>query len=517
MVSNLDTENKINLEEAMHHTVANQSEEEILDYLMNQEVSNPRKHKEKSFDQLRKNINNNYNKLKSQAAQKPAKYSKGPSAFETISSMLENTGSFIIDTLQLTFARLKVAYGLASKLSDVEFLMPVKTFIEKLKNTQIARIELTPEQAATLRTKYKPVKEKLSELSDVAIDKIGVSKEYAMETATNLNQLVLENFPKYRKTFISTLILVGCGLMTIVSQVIIQHNNQKEDLLSSNKIVPINWNVNGQISDAERNNIKGMLASGQIKVLPKARSTTSKIQLVTTTSSLSNKGLSPDDSLMMISANSINHTVFQGESILSISQKYKVSISDLISSNPDTDLINLKPGDKVSIPNTMDAIEMPAKPSRAYSKIPRNLIASRSASGLSRSNNFLPVTPGIRGMAWPVPASRTISSRYGPRWGGFHPGIDITAPTGTPIVATRDGVVISSGWEGGYGKCVIIDHGNGISTRYAHASSLNVRTGQPVRAGQIVARIGSTGWSTGPHLHYEVLINGRHNNPMRYF
>jgi len=120
-------------------------------------------------------------------------------------------------------------------------------------------------------------------------------------------------------------------------------------------------------------------------------------------------------------------------------------------------------------------------------------------------------------MMWPVPSSSTVSSPYGPRWGGFHPGIDITAPHGTPIIATKDGVVINSGWSGGYGKCIIIDHGNGISTRYAHASVLLVSPGQPIKAGQVIAKMGSTGWSTGSHLHYEVLVNGRHHNPHSFF
>ena len=89
---------------------------------------------------------------------------------------------------------------------------------------------------------------------------------------------------------------------------------------------------------------------------------------------------------------------------------------------------------------------------------------------------------------------------------------------GTSIFAAAGGTVIVSGWNsGGYGNYVVIDHGGGITTLYAHCSSLNVSKGQTVSKGQVIARVGSTGISTGPHLHFEVLKNGGHTNPMSYF
>jgi murein DD-endopeptidase MepM/ murein hydrolase activator NlpD len=86
----------------------------------------------------------------------------------------------------------------------------------------------------------------------------------------------------------------------------------------------------------------------------------------------------------------------------------------------------------------------------------------------------------------------------------MHQGVDIGAPEGAPISAAAAGKVTYSGVMGGYGNIVIVDHGNGLETRYAHASSLDVRVGETVAAGQLIARVGSTGMSTGPHLHFEV-------------
>ena len=117
------------------------------------------------------------------------------------------------------------------------------------------------------------------------------------------------------------------------------------------------------------------------------------------------------------------------------------------------------------------------------------------------------------------PCKGAVSSPSGLRWGGsdFHPGIDIANDMGTPIVATADGVVEVAGWNsGGYGNMVDIDHGNGIMTRYGHASQVVVTAGQPVKRGQIIAYMGSTGFSTGPHCHYEVHVNGQVVNPAAY-
>ena len=125
--------------------------------------------------------------------------------------------------------------------------------------------------------------------------------------------------------------------------------------------------------------------------------------------------------------------------------------------------------------------------------------------------------PGNIPSGWPT--SGDISSPFGWRWNGtdFHPGIDIANDMGTPIVATADGVVTTAGWNGGgYGNMVDIDHGNGILTRYGHASEVVVHEGQHVKRGEVIAYMGSTGFSTGPHVHYEIHVNGETVNPASY-
>jgi murein DD-endopeptidase MepM/ murein hydrolase activator NlpD len=123
-------------------------------------------------------------------------------------------------------------------------------------------------------------------------------------------------------------------------------------------------------------------------------------------------------------------------------------------------------------------------------------------------------TPSAAGLIWPVHGP--ITSPFGPRWGGFHPGIDIGVPTGTPIEAAAAGTVIWCGWESGYGNLVVLDHHNGIATAYAHQSRIAVACNQNVTQGQVIGYVGCTGFCTGPHLHFEVRVNGTPVDPLGY-
>ncbi len=123
-------------------------------------------------------------------------------------------------------------------------------------------------------------------------------------------------------------------------------------------------------------------------------------------------------------------------------------------------------------------------------------------------------TPSSAGLIWPV--SGPVTSPYGWRWGRMHEGIDIGVATGTPIHAAAAGKVIYCGWEEGYGNLVILDNGGNLATAYAHQSSIAVTCGQEVTQGETLGYVGCTGHCTGPHLHFEVRINGNPVDPLGY-
>jgi murein DD-endopeptidase MepM/ murein hydrolase activator NlpD len=161
------------------------------------------------------------------------------------------------------------------------------------------------------------------------------------------------------------------------------------------------------------------------------------------------------------------------------------------------------------------AVQQQQQLSNQIEALLQNLEQASTASGgapLPASNGFFQV---------PVPGA-PITSPFGPRVDpilgivGFHPGLDFGATFGTPIEAAGDGVVVWAGPDGGYGNCTIIDHGHSMATLYAHQSMLIVHVGDQVTRGQVIGEVGSTGYSTGPHLHFEVRISGVPVNPLPY-
>jgi murein DD-endopeptidase MepM/ murein hydrolase activator NlpD len=140
----------------------------------------------------------------------------------------------------------------------------------------------------------------------------------------------------------------------------------------------------------------------------------------------------------------------------------------------------------------------------------------RAAQGLppAPSGSVAVGAPSAAGLVWPV--NGTITSGFGMRWGRMHEGIDIAGASGAPIAAAATGTVIVAGWSGGYGNLVVVDHGGGIATAYGHLSSVAVSVGQSVGQGSVVGGMGTTGHSTGVHLHFEVRVNGAAVDPLGY-
>jgi len=212
------------------------------------------------------------------------------------------------------------------------------------------------------------------------------------------------------------------------------------------------------------------------------------VQRIRNLNSLTNPHfISPGQKLLLIEKppEPRRHRVRSGENLSLIAANHGVTVAAIVDLNDLTRVDHLSIGQVLSIPVAATATAQPAR-------------IESSASG----------------MIWPVIGR--ISSYFGPRWGTRHTGLDIAAPTGTEIRAVRAGRVEKAGWWGGYGNCVIINHGDGVRTLYAHASRILVKRGERVVQGQVVARVGSTGNSTGPHVHFEVRLDNRFKDPLDF-
>lgn len=243
------------------------------------------------------------------------------------------------------------------------------------------------------------------------------------------------------------------------------------------------------------------------------------------------------------------YVVKDGDSLWTIANKFDLDLDTIIGSNRISNINHLKLGTVLRIPN-QDGIFIKVAKNDTVAKLAdkhgsykqavyvANLMSDETQLKIG-SEIFLPgakvaaviasagrtsarttVTTSSRKFRWPVMGK--ISSVFGWRRSPFgrrrvfHSGLDIRAPRGRVIVAAGDGRVVHSGWMGGYGRTIVISHPGGMSTLYGHCSSLLVRNGATVRSGQQIARVGSTGRSTGNHLHFEVRKNGTPQNPLRY-
>jgi murein DD-endopeptidase MepM/ murein hydrolase activator NlpD len=181
-----------------------------------------------------------------------------------------------------------------------------------------------------------------------------------------------------------------------------------------------------------------------------------------------------------------SHLVRRGDTLWHIAGYYGVEMDQIVKANNLVEPDRLLVGQKLSIP--------------IKERSRRAVVAAAS-----RNSGW---------MKWPV--AGIITSRFGPRSGGFHHGLDIAAETGQPVRAAAAGEVYFSGWRNSiYGRAVILDHGGGLKTLYAHNSVNLVRPGEFVQAGQVIAQVGATGRATGPHVHFEVHQTGNVLNPLR--
>lgn len=189
---------------------------------------------------------------------------------------------------------------------------------------------------------------------------------------------------------------------------------------------------------------------------------------------------------LIVLAQPVQHRVERGENITTIARKYGVTPASIVVLNRLEDPNLIRVGQLLTIPPTGGAVSEVL--ARTHSLERRRVLD-----------------------LWPVQGP--VSSRFGPRDGRMHEGIDIAVPHGTPVRAVAAGRVTYADWAGSYGILVTIDHGGGIETRYAHNSRVLVRPGDYVQAGQVVARSGSTGRSTGPHVHFELRVDGQAVDP----
>ena len=226
------------------------------------------------------------------------------------------------------------------------------------------------------------------------------------------------------------------------------------------------------------------------------------------------------------------HKVRSGETLWDIAHKHGLNIDSLIGANNISNMNSIKPGQEFKI-LPVKGIIYRVSPGESVGSIARKFDLKtetimrdnniQDASGLKIDQKLI-----LRGakpefsyqdrldQKFMYPINTRITSYYGPRWGRIHEGLDFAAPMGSPIRVVSSGRVVYSGWATGYGYVVIVQHQRGLRTLYAHNSKLLVREGESVGKGEVIARSGNTGNSTGPHLHFEVQVNGRPENPLDY-
>ena len=215
------------------------------------------------------------------------------------------------------------------------------------------------------------------------------------------------------------------------------------------------------------------------------------------------------------------HVVKRGETLYRIARAYGIDAADLMETNGISDPRALTVGTELFVPGAERVLEVPGAPTGSAAE-PAGAApgaGSRAGGAADGASPPAPVpsaaeVPRPASLAWPLRG--VLYGRYGVRQGHRHDGIDISAPEGTPVGAAARGKVIYVGEQSGYGNLVILRHDDGLVTLYAHASKILVDEGDTVERGRIIARVGQTGRTTGPHLHFEVRVGTRPRNPLLY-
>jgi LysM repeat protein len=338
-----------------------------------------------------------------------------------------------------------------------------------------------------------------TEFSDQANDQL-------IEETTTPNSLLTANQEKYLDDSCTAEKQVGLTNETAVEDNSwLTFNNESDTILKPKLISFNNINESGDILVKQRTAVTYYTVQMGDTVSTIARKFNISINTIIWANDLNSYGfIKPGNMLTILPYSGIVYVVKSGDTLSKIAIKYGIEVDKILSCNDIPG--GLKIGQKIIVPGAKKLVDTSlasSQKAKAYTGISiiKDIIKSPSAK------------VGGTKMTWPTQGYR-ITQYYSWR----HNGVDIGNKVGTPIYAADEGTVIiaAGGWNGGYGNTIVISHGNGKKTRYGHLSKLFVKVGDEVERGENIGTMGSTGRSTGPHLHFEVLVNSSRSNPLNY-